>query len=162
MTLGMAAGQRIAEVATDSTKGSFGNRMDCAGEHLKNDATTYLKQAGVLGTVAAGTALAGKNPGFFKPQGPLSKISNKVVHFVANHLPKSFNTKIVDDSHKLWSSFNESLKYMAANPKTALGATLVAEATVIAMNAVSKKGAYKSGQIDQKYADRAAVQKQIV
>ena len=158
----MAAGQRDAEGATDSTKGSFGNRIDCAGEHLKNDVTTYLRQAGVLGTVAAGTALAEKNPGFFKPQGPLSKVSNKVVHFVANHLPKSFNTEFVDGFHKLWGSFNESLKYMAANPKKALGAVLVAEATVIAMHAVSNKGAYKSGQIDQKYADRAAVQKQIV
>lgn len=162
MTLGMAAGQRIAEVATDSTKGSFGNRIDCAGEHLKNDATTYLRQAGVLGTVAAGTALAVKNPGFFKPQGPFSKAASKVVHCVANHLPKSFNTKIVDGSNKLWSGFNKALKYMAANPKTALGATLVAAATGIALNAVSNKGAYKSGQIDQKYTDRAAIQKSTV
>lgn len=51
---------------------------------------------------------------------------------------------------------------MAANPKTALGATLVAAATGIALNAVSNKGAYKSGQIDQKYTDRAAIQKSTV
>ena len=106
--------------------------------------------------------MAVKNPGFFKPQGPFSKAASKVVHCVANHLPKSFNTKIVDGSHKLWSGFNKALKYMAANPKTALGATLVAAATGIALNAVSNKGAYKSGQIDQKYTDRAAIQKSTV
>lgn len=161
MTLGMAAGQRIAEVATDSTKGSFGNRIDCAGEHLKNDATTYLRQAGVLGTVAAGTALAVKNPGFFKPQGPLSKVANKITGFFIDHLPKSSH-KIAAGSNKLWSGFNKALEYMAANPKTALGATLVAAATGIALNAVSNKGAYKSGQIDQKYTDRAAIQKSTV
>ena len=161
MTLGMAAGQRIAEVATDSTKGSFGNRIDCAGEHLKNDATTYLRQAGVLGTVAAGTALAVKNPGFFKPQGPFFKVANKITGFFIDHLPKSSH-KIAAGCNKLWSGFNKALEYMAANPKTALGATLVAAATGIALNAVSNKGAYKSGQIDQKYTDRAAIQKSTV
>ena len=61
-----------------------------------------------------------------------------------------------------FNAFNKALKYMAANPTTALGATLVAAATGIALNAISNKGAYKSGQIDQKYTDRAAIQKSPV
>ena len=66
MTLGMTAGQRIAAVATDSTKGSFGNRAECAGAQIKNDATSYLKAAGVLGTMGAvGYGYANTVPVYF-------------------------------------------------------------------------------------------------
>lgn len=152
MTLGMAAGQRIAEVATDSTKGSFGNRIDCAGAQIKNDATSYLKAAGVLGTMGGvGYIQAKKAPLFTKVANNFAKYTGKTL--------KAISQKI--SNKPIRESFAKVASKVAKNPRAALAGTLAAIG-LASLAKIAQDHAYKSGQIDQKYTDKAAVQKQIV
>ena len=152
MVLGMAAGQRIHEVATDSTKGSFGNRAECAGAQIKNDATSYLKAAGVLGTMGAvGYGYANKVPVFTKVANNFAKYTGKAL--------KAISQKI--SNKPISESFAKVASKVGKNPRAALAGTLGAIGLAF-LGKIAQDHAYKSGQIDQKYTDKAAVQKQIV
>ena len=152
MTLGMAVGQRIHEAATDSTKGSFGNRAECAGAQIKNDATSYLKAAGVLGTMGAvGYGYANKVPVFTKVANNFAKYTGKAL--------KAISQKI--SNKPISESFAKVASKVGKNPRAALAGTLGAIGLAF-LGKIAQDHAYKSGQIDQKYTDKAAVQKQIV
>ncbi len=166
---------------TDKTKGSFGNKVDCAGANIKNNATAYLQSAGVLGTVAVGTKLAAKNPSGFE------KIANQV----ATTLSKGFNnlagfkpfrikitplvkevaskntekaTKNLNKTFKITHIDNPTLKKLGAkiaqNPKATVG-IIAGTLAAMALSHITHNHAYKAGQIDQKYTDKANQQKAL-
>lgn len=162
-------------------KGSFGNRINCAGAQLGNAVATT---AGVAGTVLVADTLVSnsakiktfadkvaqklsgvKLPQFVKTgikKGAtiLEKSLNalkgtKVGKYVADQINKAtpfiktFVTKAITAVQKAVSMFNKLPK----GGKIALVGTLA----MIVLN-----GIYKSGQIDQKYTDRAKMEKNLV
>ena len=137
----------VAGAMTDKTKGSFGNRVDCAGANIKNNATAYLQSAGVLGSLAVGTKYAAKNPKGFE------KIANKV----ATTLSKGFS-KIANKTGK--QGFKQIAHKIAQNPKATVG-IIAGTLAAIALNQITHNQAYKAGQIDQKYTDKAQFQKTL-
>lgn len=62
----------------DSSKGDISNRTRCAGAHLKNDATTLVQDAVVIGGTAAGVAVAAKK-------------GDKIAEFAKNTFTKAKN-----------------------------------------------------------------------
>lgn len=152
-------------------KGSFGNRADCAGSHIKNNAVTTLQTAGTLG------AAAGIGYGLDK--------SSKATNVVAAGVDKF--AKFVGDKAKLYSlkpmTFEERKsasqgmktatkfgpkkvyngviqKILGTNSKTKAAAVLSA-ITLMALGYITHKHSYKSGQIDQKYTDKAKFQQTL-
>jgi len=182
-------------------KGSFGNRINCAGAHLANFATTT---AGVVGSVVATDYLVTNSE---KVKGLAEKVADKLSkvkmpEFVktgiqkgAEILEKGWNTikkskigtvvsdKVKNALNKLKDSkilnyikegLNKatpwlkttSIKFKALAEKAVQmfnklpkGGKIALGATVAA---IVMDGIYKSGQIDQKYTDRAKMEKNLV
>lgn len=118
----------------DSSKGSLTNRFECAKEHAKNNVVCALK----LGTAsAAGTYVAIAKPSF----------ATKFAKTVGNGIGKLLS--------KLGSS--KTAAKILKNPTKAGAAGLLAAGGLWVLNTVAKH-CYKSGQIDQKYTDAAAIE----
>lgn len=115
----------------DGTKGSMTNRAECAKEHFKNN-FKYNLQASALGVAGAAVAL--------KP---------------------SIATKLATGVSKLAGAvgLNKVAAAIAKNPKK-FGLLGLGAAGVIALTSIVQSHAYKSGQIDQKYTDAAAIETQ--
>ncbi len=117
----------------DSTKGSMTNRFECAKEHFKNNLS--LIPATTITGAAAGVAIAA--PKF------ATKVGAKATGLVAKALKavgaKGWAAKLMKNPGK----------YGLIGLGVAAGLWLV--------NSIQKH-AYKSGQIDQKYTDAAAIE----
>lgn len=136
---------------TDSTKGSMGNRVDCAGANIKNNATAYLQAAGVAGTVVGAAAFAYQKPkAYSKVAASFAKITGQGLQQLAKMMPKNAAKNIEHLSGKV-----------KGNPRNALGAAVLT-AAAFALGCIGRNHAYKAGQIDQKYTDRATIQQQTV
>lgn len=169
-TLGAAA------PLVSKNKGSIGNRMDCAGEHIKNTATATVQSAAVgLATYGATRAVANNMSGFsgltktlakgfdaamdvigkiIKKPDLAAKVTTKIQHFLSEYAPKA-------------KSLNASQKPIGQAFKTVSKAPGVKALAVIASIAlpvlayIQHNHSYKAGQIDQKYTDKAQLQKTL-
>lgn len=118
----------------DSKKGSMGNRIDCATKQFANNVVYGAKFIGIsaLGTgsmIGVGKLLKNANPAWH------TKINN----YIVTKFPK-FLKKIGETSLK-----TKSL-------------ALLGIATGLALINIIKNHAFKAGQIDQRYNDRAVTQ----
>ena len=119
----------------DSDKGSMTNRTECAKEHLKNDAG-FLAKTGLVGGAAY---IVSKNKNVFKPLiSGLGKTAGKLLEKASKYMPK------------LGGLADKILK----NPTKAGVAGLVGGGAIYLVNELFKN-IFKSGQIDQKYNDKA-------
>lgn len=146
----MTAGMTMA----DKSKGSMGNRIDCAAEQTKNILTTNLKATGA-GLAIGGTTYA---LGF-------TKTGNKVVEKAtqsAKGVVSNFIKKHPDAFKNVKEVASGALNKFKALPKAgkialAIGGAL---ATIIG-GALGTQQVYKAGQIDQKYTDKAQLQEAL-
>ncbi len=119
----------------DSDKGSMSNRTECAKEHLKNDAG-FLAKTGLVGGAAY---IVSKNRNVFRPLvSGLGKTAAALLKKASKYMPK------------LEGLANKILK----NPTKAGVAGLVGGCAIYLVNELFKN-IFKSGQIDQKYNDKA-------
>lgn len=149
-------------------KGSMGNKVDCAGAQLKNNAVTGLQAGAVTAGAAGGVYGVAKNAklargaakvfdsimnGFGKLIGE-KDFAQKINKKVQNNLAKN----LVKDNANFGP---EMLKKVTDAIRKSKGALLVAAATLPILSYISHKHSYKMGQIDQKYTDKAQLQKTL-
>ena len=167
-TLGAAA------PLVSKNKGSLGNRMDCAGEHIKNTATATVQSAAV-GVVACGAARAvannmsglyGAGPAYWITKN-LSKGFDAAMNVVGKIIKKpDFAAKTTAGIEGFLAKFAPTSTNGAA-VKTISKAPGVKALAVIASIAlpvlayIKHNHSYKAGQIDQKYTDKAQLQKTL-
>lgn len=140
--------QNIA-VLTDKNKGSIGNKMDCAAEHTRNTLTTTLKGSAAAVGIGAATGAMIK-----------SKSVNNLVEKGVNALKntevfKKYAPEVKDLAKKGLDAFNKlpgTTKIIAG-----VGAGLAAVTCYL----FDKSHSFKAGQIDQKYTDKAQLQKTL-
>lgn len=174
-------------------KGSFGNRMNCAGEHIKNNAGNAVETAGVIGGSAVAYGIANKMTkgkafewntkinnrlkGFVKHVNKVNKecssshvdfnkgVTKKGKNFLINKYGKvkgrilktieNLAIKIINGA----KAGAEKLSKTSGRQKILGALALGALAT---FTAVQKKHSYQAGQIDQKYTDKAKMEKNLV
>lgn len=160
-------------------KGSLGNRINCAGSQFLNAAATGLGVGATVG--AADYAVKHKEQigkVASKIKGFVNKFENSTIGKKVTGYIKSFAEKIKNSGliQKLNNSKVMNIAKQAGNAvkhfiKTA--ATKISKlctklpkggkiGLAIALGAVVLNGIYKSGQIDQKYTDRAKMEKNLV
>lgn len=118
-------------------KGDISNRAKCAGEQFTNGVKGALAAAAVYGAGAGAGYVAMKKPG----------ITSKIAAGITKVLKKLPNNKFVQ-------------KLVDASPKAkVLG--VIGAITSVALSYVAGKTLFKTGQIDQKYTDRATWENQV-
>lgn len=123
-------------VMFDPTKGSLTNRAQCAKEHFKNN-LNYNLQLGLAGA-AGGIAIAKKPKILVKAATYLGELTSKLLGKLGG---KGLAAKIMKNPTKFG-------KY-----------GMIAAAGLWLLSKIQNH-AYKSGQIDQKYTDSAAIEQQ--
>ncbi len=126
-------------------KGSMGNRLDCAAEQFVNNSTNLLKAGAVAGGAAGVTYAAAK--------------SGKFANVVINGL-KQVRTLMQKNKHtaKIANHITKALSHL---PKAGKIGVIAAALAIPVVNYLGHKNSYEAGQIDQKYTDRANLQKTI-
>lgn len=162
---------RAAAPLVSKEKGSIGNRLDCAGQQLKNDVVTLAQTGATVGGAALAGAGISKSD---KVANAFAKTYDKGVKL----LEKAFGPKVGNRAHALEQKLNDIVgTYLngqtktTANTKNVKGAILsggvvkkikgfaaLTAITLPVLAYITHKGSYKSGQIDQKYTDRAQTQ----
>lgn len=122
-------------------KGDFSNRANCAGAQLKNYAQTLVQDVVVLGGIGAAGREALKG-------GKFSRAMLKITDTSLN-IAKKIAKKIGLNSGSGSGSLPAKFKVLA--PIVAVGG--------LALSYVTGKYIYKMGQIDQKYTDKATLEK---
>ena len=144
-------------------KGTMGNKVDCAGAQLKNNVVTGLQAGAVAAGAAGGVYGVAKNA-------KLARGAAKVFDSIMNGFgkligEKDFAQKINNLAKNLVkdnANFGpEMLKKVTDAIRKSKGALLVAAATLPILSYISHKHSYKMGQIDQKYTDKAQLQKTL-
>ena len=154
-------------------KGDINNRAKCAGAQLVNNAQTLASDVVVLG--GTGAAAYG-----IQKSGKFAKVLSKPVDFFANILGKlsikmrlkemhrlGLDRKTTGDTIKIFSKrlrfcdqladVTKAIKSAPAKVKAMV--TLGYGVLVPALTYIVGKHYYKQGQIDQKYTDRAKVER---
>lgn len=127
-------------------KGDFSNRANCAGAQFANNLKTLAQDVVVLGGALGGIKLASKSDKFAKP---FAKITDGFAKLNQTLVKKLYKTNVTPT----WIR-----KLKGLSPKTkAMGA--IAALAISAVSYISCKHLYKMGQIDQKYSDKAAIEK---
>lgn len=149
-------------------KGSMGNKVDCAGAQLKNNAVTGLQAGAVTAGAAGGIYGIAKNE---KLARGAAKIFDSAMNGFGKLIgkkdfAKEVNSKIQKNLAKKLVKNNanfspEMLKTVTNAIRKSKGALLIAAATLPVLNYISHKHSYKMGQIDQKYTDKAKLQKTL-
>lgn len=162
------AGPVITSIASKE-KGSMGNRMDCAGSQIKNNASTAVQSALVTGAAVGTIKVSGKMPkalgkfaAFFdKGLKKVALSTNSFTEKFVKNAPGRVNGKFVSRGGKMVKEFSPWVKKLLnLSSKTKFGIGVTAIALPI-LGFIGAKGIYKMGQIDQKYTDKAQLQKQI-
>lgn len=167
-TMQAFAGPVISSVVSKD-KGSMGNRMDCAGSQIKNNISTGVQSALVTGAAVGTIKASGKMP---KALNKVAKFFDEAVKkfaeknymytekFVKNPVGR-VNGKFTSAGGKMVKEFSPTIqKLLKASSKTKFGIGVAAIALPI-LTFIGAKGVYKMGQIDQKYTDKAQLQKQL-
>lgn len=133
----------------DKNKGDFSNRTNCAGAHIKNNVQTLAQDAVVIGGTAVGIRAAAKQ----------SKFANIIGNF-GKTVAKGYRTWLENiglANNKGIQKLIQKFKNLPAANKGAVGT--VAALGLAALSFIGCKHIYKSGQIDQKYTDKAKIEK---
>ena len=130
-------------------KGSFGNRVDCTKEHVINNAKSMAKST-VAATIGAGAAY-----GVYKyiPNSHFKSANawaNGWINKAANYT-KSAGGKLANFTTKM-------LNKLAQTSGRTKAIALIGVTTLLVVNKITQSQAFKAGQIDQKYTDRAKAQ----
>lgn len=135
----------ITTALLDPNKGSINNKFNCVGEHIKNNAVSYL-QAGLVGGSAAGVTYAAyKSP-------KTAQVITKGLKGVQTLMSKNkYTSKVAGFITKALSKFSTTGK---------IGVIAAALALPV-LAYIDHKHTYKAGQIDQKYTDKAQVASQL-
>lgn len=149
-------------------KGTMGNKVDCAGSQLKNNAVTTLQTGAVIGGAAGAAYGVSKNANMAKGA---AKVFDTLVNGFGRlmgkkDLAKQLNQKILKNASKNLVKDNANfgpkmLKSISNSIRKGKGAILIALATLPVLSYISHKHSYKMGQIDQKYTDKAQLQKTL-
>lgn len=161
------AGPVISSVASKD-KGSFGNRVDCAGQQLKNNLVTGA-QATAVGAGAVGTVYAAaKNE---KVATTLARVFDKSADAVGKLFGQKKWSKFLNEAMakniaigKTQNNANlnpETLKNLTKTIKCGKAGILTAAIALMGLSYIGSKHNYKMGQIDQKYTDKAQLQKTL-
>ncbi len=161
------AGPVVSSLASKD-KGSFGNRMNCAGAQMKNNLVTGLQGAAVAGAAIGATAAAVKynNFGtavartFDKTANALGKLAGTkdLAGKINKKLAKLISKGVTKDNANLNP---ETLKSLTKGLKASKAGLLISAITVPVLGYIARKHSYKMGQIDQKYTDKAKLEKNI-
>ena len=142
----------IAAPMVDSKKGDTSNRVKCAGAQLANNVRYTAETALIVGGTAVGIKAAAKN--------------QKFVNKMDKVLTKAFNSKIgkamtepFKDAATIIKNSKAFAKFKNLPAKNKGAIALIAGLGLAALSFVGCKQIYKSGQIDQKYTDKAALEK---
>lgn len=162
------AGPVITSIASKE-KGSMGNRMDCAGAQIKNNVSTAVQGALVTGAAAGTYAGVTRMPktltGFGnKVNSLIETIARKNDMYVTKWIknpPARRNGRFVATGYRKVKEFAPSVQKLLKLPAKAKLAWAVTLAALPVLSFIGAKGIYKMGQIDQKYTDKAQLQKQI-
>ena len=127
-------------------KGSFGNRVDCAGAHLKNELIFGVRQAAVIATAGVGTVVLAKKPALI----------TKIVTFASTATKNLANKPFVKNTIE-----KVATKLGVAAPNLLKAGGIMALVALPLLAGLAVRRAFKRGQIDQKYTDRAQTQKII-
>lgn len=169
----------------DSKKGSVGNRMECAGAQAVNNVKCTVETAAVAGTTALGLGALKK----FAPTGDFAwntKLNKAIKNYVSQIsknmasakifkrkggkytlIKSSPNYKDLSKGAKFFANFKAKVanvlstglaKLAKTSGKQKLGIGLAVAGSLALIHTI-RKYAFKSGQIDQKYNDRAKAQK---
>lgn len=140
-------------------KGSVGNRMDCAGAHLKNNATTLAQTAAVGATAYGATrAVANNMFGFGGITRGLAKTFDYAMKGLGKLTKNPDLTKQVTEKLAKWTAPNGFTKSKVPGIKAL---AVIAAVTLPALGYIAHNHSYKAGQIDQKYTDKAQLQKTL-
>ncbi len=127
-------------------KGSLGNRIDYATEQTKNAVGGGLKSA-AAGTAVAGTTLVAMN----------SKTVNNVVDKLVDVVKNSDKFKeLAPKAGEFLKDVADGIKSLPTSTKIIAGAG-IALAGIVG-HFIDTQTAFKAGQIDQKYTDKAQLQ----
>ena len=164
-------------------KGSFGNRIDCAGKQFANNVSNAAESAAVLAGSAVGYHMLNKatkgktykwNTKFNKELNGIIKEARKIIQHTNNEIanPKTaakikslkfgkLRYNLLKGLIKV-SEFNQKAfeKLAKTSGRQKLLGALVLGSLGLLMH-VGQKHAYKAGQIDQKYTAQAQFQKTL-
>lgn len=134
---------------TKKENGTPSNRAACAGAHLKNDFKTALKAEAVAYASIGAVVLTHKIPA--------------VSTFVEKSASKLAKTKIGKHIGKVASSMlsQETISKIKGLPTPVKLAAAIAVPTLSAISIITTKGIYNAGKIDQKYEDKAQLNKLV-
>lgn len=156
-------------------KGSAGNRIDCAGSQIKNNATTALQTVAVGGAAVGATRVVVRDTLAFSPItkgltktfdsamkliGKIAKkpdLSQKVTEYLNSMAKKIQKANIPHSQNTIVKVFDKS-KMMTSRFKAA---AVIAAVLLPTLGYIAHKHSYKAGQIDQKYTDKAQIQKAV-
>lgn len=141
-----------------SDKGDISNRTRCAGAQIKNNVQTLAQDVVVIGGAGAAAYGIGKNAKWTQK---LAKFFDKTVNKL---LPgKKKNVTLIGESGKPFKTFEihksklaQKLLNMTSKGKVA---TMIALPVLAALSFINGKHLYKMGQIDQRYTDKAKLEK---
>lgn len=154
-------------------KGSVGNRMDCAGSHIKNNAVTLLETAAVGGAALGATRAVVSDKYAFSPiTKGLTKTFDGAMKLIGKVTKKTdLSQKVTEYLDKISQKIqkanippNSSNKLVNMGPKMTSrfkAAAVIAAVLLPTLGYIAHKHSYKSGQIDQKYTDKAQIQKAV-
>ena len=144
MVYGVNSAYIAGAALTDKSKGSLNNRLNCAGEHIKNNLRTGLP---IAAATAAGTVVALTKPTLAtKIATTVGKGIGSIGKFLADKVFKGgLGTGV--------------LKKVLANPTKAGAIGIAAAGGMWVLNKLLKHS-YTAGQIDQKYTDAAILEAQ--
>lgn len=139
-------------------KGDISNRGQCAGSQILNNVKTLAADTVVIGGAAATATAAKRSPKF------MQKLANGFDKMVkALHPVKKRNVNLIGESGKVFKTFEvsrgqkaEKLLKMASKNKAI---AMIALPATMLISYFTYKNIYKSGQIDQKYTDKAKIEK---
>lgn len=146
---GPMLGKGYIATLADKNKGSLGNKIDCAKEQTKNTATTALKGSAAAVGIGAATGAMIK-----------SKSVNNIVVKGVNALKKTqVFEKYAPKAKDLTKKGLDAFKKLPGSAKIIAGVGIGLAA--ITGYALDKSHSFKAGQIDQKYTDKAQLQKTL-
>lgn len=133
----------IKQVLASKDKGSFGNKINCVGEQTKNCISTAAKGALVGTAIGVGTQAAMNSK-------TINKIADKGVQALKNN--KTIQN-IAEIGAEVLKGGVEAFKKLPASTKL-IGAVGVG-ISLIATHVLNQQHAFRAGQIDQEYTDKA-------
>lgn len=166
-TTQLVAGPVVSSFASKD-KGSFGNKMNCAGAQMKNNLITGLQATAVAGAAIGTTAAAVKYNtvgttlarAFDKAANALGKLvgTKDLAGKINKKLAKLISKGVTKDNANLTP---EKLKSLTKGLKGFKAGALISAIALPVISNITNKHFYKMGQIDQKYTNKAKLEKNI-